>query len=204
MNPDWEKGCHGTRRVESLAIFHFATAERAAELRVIVMPERSLEERKLDYVHGLEARSPGAVNKSISELLARNQNDASNHRHPGVDEGLNNLESHLAMRYVPSPPVSLLHRIKFIEGHIMQLEREYPPWAALHFNQPRRGLPPPPRPTPVIVPSHLTSNPTTEPSASFSSVAESSIPPAPATYPGKAMTEVQRAVEDLKGEGEHC
>jgi hypothetical protein len=41
---------------------------------------------------------------------------------------------------VPSPPASLLHRIKFIEDHIMQLEREYPPWAALHFNQPRRGV----------------------------------------------------------------
>jgi hypothetical protein len=41
---------------------------------------------------------------------------------------------------VPLPPASLLHRIKFIEDHIIQLEREYPPWAALHFNQPRRGV----------------------------------------------------------------
>jgi len=41
---------------------------------------------------------------------------------------------------VPSPPASLLHRIKFIEDHMIQLESEYPPWAALHFNQPRRGV----------------------------------------------------------------
>jgi hypothetical protein len=41
---------------------------------------------------------------------------------------------------VPSPPASLLHRIKFVEDHIIQLEREYPSWAALHFNQPRRGV----------------------------------------------------------------
>jgi hypothetical protein len=78
-------------------------------------------------------------------------------RHPGLDERLKNLETHLAMRYgrfcwflcnvrsdgiveVPSPPASLLHRIKFVEDHIIQLEREYPPWAALHFNQPRRGV----------------------------------------------------------------
>ena len=44
------------------------------------------------------------------------------------------------MQKVPSPPASLLHRIKFVEDHIIQLEREYPPWAALHFNQPRRGV----------------------------------------------------------------
>ena len=80
-------------------------------------------------------------------------------RHPGLDERMKNLETHLAMRYgkficfavmliaqsdayaeVPLPPASLLHRIKFVEDHIIQLEREYPPWAALHFNQPRRGV----------------------------------------------------------------
>ena len=78
-------------------------------------------------------------------------------RHPGLDERLKNLETHLAMRYgtlfnhfaalilmrhlpVPSPPASLLHRIKCVEDHIIQLERDYPPWAALHFNQPRRGV----------------------------------------------------------------
>ena len=36
---------------------------------------------------------------------------------------------------------SLLHRIKLVEDHIIELEHEYPPWApALHFNQPRRGV----------------------------------------------------------------
>lgn len=274
-------------------------------------PDRSLEERKLDYVHvekGAEPRSPSAINKSISELLARNRarNDASNRaeflhpskrlhtsdasrdlpsnegddemvhascarsdakttdrdvmmkfdiakneegplrrtltaeakdekhiikaesadgnglvtasRHPGLDERLKNLETHLTMRYVPSPPASMLHRIKYVEDHIVQLERDYPPWAALHFNQPRRGWPPPPRPTPVIVPSHLTSNPATD----SSSATEGSTPPAPSTYSGKAVTEVrtikgrasrsslhravleklevQRAIEDLKGQ----
>ena len=46
----------------------------------------------------------------------------------------------MAYTKVPLPPASLLHRIKFVEDHIIQLEREYPPWAALHFNQPRRGV----------------------------------------------------------------
>ena len=81
--------------------------------------------------------------------------------------------------------------------------------------------PPPPRPTPVIVPSHLTSNPAPDTS---NAAAESSTPSAPNTYSGKAITEVrttkgrasrsslhravleklevQRAIEDLKGQGE--
>ncbi|TCD68263.1 hypothetical protein EIP91_011229 [Steccherinum ochraceum] len=78
-------------------------------------------------------------------------------RHPALDERLGNVETHLAIRYVPSPPRSLLDRLRFIEDHIMHLEKQYPPWAALHFNQPHRGWPPPPRLTPLIVPSHLTS-----------------------------------------------
>jgi len=148
----------------------------------------------------------------------------TSNRHPGLDERLKNLETHLAMRYVPSPPASLLHRIKFVEDHIMQLERDYPPWAALHFNQPRRGWPPPPRPAPVIVPSHLTSNPVADSSPIPSGPARRSTSPGPTTYSGKAVTEVktkgrasrsslhravleklevQRAIEDFKGEGEH-
>ena len=41
---------------------------------------------------------------------------------------------------VPSPPASLLDRLRFLEDHIVRLERDYPPWAALHFNQPNRGV----------------------------------------------------------------
>ncbi|KAI0075131.1 hypothetical protein K474DRAFT_1452215 [Panus rudis PR-1116 ss-1] len=81
-------------------------------------------------------------------------------RYPALDERLTNIEKHVAVRYVPSPPRSLLDRLKFLEDHLIQLEKEYPPWAALHFNQPHRGWPPPPRPTPIIVPSHLTSSDT--------------------------------------------
>ncbi|GJJ06296.1 hypothetical protein Clacol_000487 [Clathrus columnatus] len=78
-------------------------------------------------------------------------------KHPGLAERFSNFEDHLAVRYVPSPPVSLLDRIRLLEEHIIRLERDYPPWAALHFKQPNRGWPPPPRATPLIVPTHLTS-----------------------------------------------
>ncbi|KAH9484866.1 hypothetical protein JR316_0001768 [Psilocybe cubensis] len=80
---------------------------------------------------------------------------ATSERYPGLDNRLNNVETHLALRYVPTPPRTLMARLKFIEDHIIKLEKEYPPWAALHFNQPNRGWPPPPRATPIIVPTHL-------------------------------------------------
>ncbi|KAJ8518603.1 hypothetical protein ONZ45_g4363 [Pleurotus djamor] len=74
---------------------------------------------------------------------------------PGLDDRLRNIETHLAIRYVPSTPKDFLSRLKFLEDHIIRLEKDYPPWAALHFNQPNRGWPPPPRTNPIIVPTHL-------------------------------------------------
>ena len=50
------------------------------------------------------------------------------------------VEQHLALQYVPTPPNSVAARLKMIEDHITHLERDYPPWAALHFNQPNRGV----------------------------------------------------------------
>ncbi|KAI0339929.1 hypothetical protein BDW22DRAFT_556449 [Trametopsis cervina] len=109
-----------------------------------VKPENTENEKKAKEFTDANS-SQGAVDDVTAE------------RHPGLDDRLRNIETHLAVRYVPSPPRSLLDRLKFIEDHLVHLETEYPPWAALHFNQPRRGWPPPPRPTPIIVPSHLTS-----------------------------------------------
>ena len=61
-------------------------------------------------------------------------------RYPALDERLKNVEAHFAVRYVPSPPRTLISRLKMLEDHIIKLEKEYPPWAALHFNQPNRGV----------------------------------------------------------------
>ncbi len=77
-------------------------------------------------------------------------------RHSGLDERLSNVETHFSVTYgmfrrffyritescstVPSPPSSLLVRLKMLEDHIIRLEKEYPPWAALHFNQPNRDV----------------------------------------------------------------
>ncbi|CAE6499229.1 unnamed protein product [Rhizoctonia solani] len=76
----------------------------------------------------------------------------------GVAERFQAIETHLSVRYVPGPPADYMLRVKHIEDHIIRLEKEYPPWAALHFNQPNRGWPPPPRDSIIVIPPHLTSS----------------------------------------------
>jgi hypothetical protein len=106
----------------------------------------------------------GATSQAVSNSEGKQrrttitEGSLSRERHPGLDERLVNIEKHLAVRYgkpyshslssqhvtnlgiVPSPPQSLLDRLKFLEDHIIRLEKDYPPWAALHFNQPLRGV----------------------------------------------------------------
>ncbi|KAH8828352.1 hypothetical protein DL96DRAFT_1555791 [Flagelloscypha sp. PMI_526] len=72
-----------------------------------------------------------------------------------TDERLSNIEQHLALRYVPSAPATFQARLQYVEDHIVRLEKEYPSWAAVHFNQPRRGWPTPPRATPIVVSPHM-------------------------------------------------
>ncbi|KIJ49695.1 hypothetical protein M422DRAFT_96744, partial [Sphaerobolus stellatus SS14] len=101
--------------------------------------KRTIKSEQVEEQAGLDRKGKG---------LATAFDDTQKHnlqRHPGLTERFANLEDHLAVRYVPGPPVSLLDRIKFVEDHIIRLERDYPPWAALHFKQPNRGWPPPPR-----------------------------------------------------------
>ncbi|KAK0188264.1 hypothetical protein F5146DRAFT_882117, partial [Armillaria mellea] len=95
-------------------------------------------------------------------MKKRDEEKADEAGSPALSERIANVETHLAVHYVPSPPASLPARIQFLEEHIIRLEKEYPPWAALHFNQPRRNAslfswPPPPPSIPIIVPPHLRS-----------------------------------------------
>ncbi|KIJ18541.1 hypothetical protein PAXINDRAFT_109951 [Paxillus involutus ATCC 200175] len=159
----------------------------------------------------------GAVGKEMraeEKLVALTDDSPSNHQ-PAIDERLKNIETHLAVRYVPAPPRTLLARLQFLETHITQLEKEYPPWAALHFNQPNRGWPPPPRQIPIIVPSHLTAkDPPGESSASptaASTFGGATDEPVAAPTKGKNKNksslhravmeklEVQKAMNDLAG-----
>jgi hypothetical protein len=70
---------------------------------------------------------------------------------PGVEERLANLGAHLSVHFSSPLPIPVWRRLKALEDRLIQLEREYPPWAAFHFHQPARtdpvdgplSLPPP-------------------------------------------------------------
>lgn len=61
-------------------------------------------------------------------------------------ERVNNIEQHLNIRLDEdaNPPFSIFERIKIVENTLMEIERQHPTWAAVHFNQPNRNFPPPP------------------------------------------------------------
>ncbi|KAK7053269.1 hypothetical protein VNI00_003895 [Paramarasmius palmivorus] len=106
--------------------------------------------------HNRKSSVPGSVSTEPMQIDGVDRIPTPD-RHPALDERLSNIESHFADgALVPSPPLNLLDRLKFLEDHIIQLEKDFPPWAALHFNQPNREWPPPPQATPIIVPNHLT------------------------------------------------
>ncbi|CEI97064.1 hypothetical protein RMCBS344292_11205 [Rhizopus microsporus] len=56
------------------------------------------------------------------------------------------MEQHLNIRldHNAKPPFSIFERVKILENTLMEIEREHPRWAAVHFNQPNRTFPPPP------------------------------------------------------------
>jgi len=133
--------------------------------------------------------------------------------HPGLEERFTGLEDHLAVRYVPAPPEDVYYRVKALEDHLMRLEKDYPPWSALHFNQPQRAWPPAPRTTPVIIPTHLTAIEKEQPSQSESALSADAVVTVQ-HKPKKAKAsrtesslrravmeklEVQKALNELKG-----
>ncbi|KAJ2797134.1 hypothetical protein H4R20_005297 [Coemansia guatemalensis] len=63
----------------------------------------------------------------------------------GLEERVDNIRVHLSVEFVPES-ASIHRRVAALEDRIMQLEREYPPWSAEHFNQPCRRYTRPPQP----------------------------------------------------------
>lgn len=64
----------------------------------------------------------------------------------GASERIRNIEQHLNVTFDKNadPPFSLYERIKILENTLMEIERQHPKWAAVHFQQPNRTFPPPP------------------------------------------------------------
>lgn len=101
------------------------------------------EQMKYDIAKNNEgplSRTMKASGPKQPEMSAEDEERVTAARYPALDERLQNVETHFAVRYVPSPPRTLISRLKMLEDHIIKLEKEYPPWASLHFNQPNRGV----------------------------------------------------------------
>ncbi|KAF9523493.1 hypothetical protein CPB83DRAFT_898718 [Crepidotus variabilis] len=200
------------------ADMHMATASSTSSSTLPLMDSESQprKRRKLTTSETLDAKvdkTEGHTKMDIDEdgELAEERAMA---RLLGINERVQNLEEHLAIRYVPAPPRTISARIKYLEDHLVKLETEYPPWAALHFNQPRRGWPPPPRSTPVIVPphqrsSHPDSSIPREVSSNGPAGSQAPLQPSSSKGKGKMRTstlhkavmdrlEVQKAMEEMK------
>jgi hypothetical protein len=100
---------------------------------------------KFDIVNnedGPIARSLLAFNDNKSTLSAENTIETS----ANVTERLNNIQEHLNVKLdgTAKPPFTISERIKILENTLIEMERQHPTWAAVHFNQPNRSLPPPP------------------------------------------------------------
>ncbi|TFK44180.1 hypothetical protein BDQ12DRAFT_730271 [Crucibulum laeve] len=144
------------------------------------------------------AIKPSSAKEKEKDAVPMDEDEsATAARYPALEERLANIETHIAVRFVPSPPRTLVARLKLLEEHLIRLEKEYPPWAALHFNQPSRGWPPPPRATPIIVPSHQRST-DPDPSATAAVVTQApeqtvAVPPVSGAK-SKSQSSLQRAV----------
>jgi hypothetical protein len=83
-------------------------------------------------------------------LLPSRSNDTSTNdtAQNGADmtERVKNIENHLYVKFdtTAKPSFSMFERIKILENTLIEMERQYPTWAAVHFNQPNRSFPPPP------------------------------------------------------------
>ncbi|SAM07941.1 hypothetical protein [Absidia glauca] len=85
-----------------------------------------------------------------------------------MEERLGNLESHLNVQFERHSirPFTWMERISILETTLMDIEKKYPTWAAVHFNQPNRTYPPPP---PVTLITRPLPSPSPSPSPSAKS-----------------------------------
>ncbi len=109
--------------------------------------------RDTQMKYDIAKNEDGPLRRTMKKKVEEEKADEA--ESPALSERIANVETHLGVHYgmyptasnltasqclaVPSPPASLPARIQFLEEHIIRLEKEYPPWAALHFNQPRRN-----------------------------------------------------------------
>lgn len=88
----------------------------------------------------------GPLARSLIHNTATAQPVNSSSNSADLSERLNNIQEHLNVRFDDDakPSFSVMERVKILENTLMDLERQYPTWSAVHLNQPNRNFPPPP------------------------------------------------------------
>ncbi|KAJ2961491.1 hypothetical protein NQZ79_g3270 [Umbelopsis isabellina] len=151
--------------------------------------DRSIQ-MKFDIVNNED----GPLQRSLVTSASHVKVGSTIRKESGADERLQNLEDHLNIRYSNNSKddVSLFERIKVIEDTIIQIEKQNPLWAAVHFNQPNRVFPPPPV-VHLITPLETASqNPAEQKSYTSSAIVPTS--PQPLKPTGRANSSLTRAV----------
>ncbi|KAJ2078363.1 hypothetical protein H4R24_004533 [Coemansia sp. RSA 988] len=82
----------------------------------------------------------GSVSDSVGETARPPTKDSLG----GLEERVDSIRDHLSVAFVPES-ASIHRRVAALEDRIMQLEKEFPPWSAEHFNQPCRRYTRPPQ-----------------------------------------------------------
>ncbi|CAM0141882.1 hypothetical protein VKS41_004415 [Umbelopsis sp. WA50703] len=151
--------------------------------------DRSIQ-MKFDVVNNED----GPLQRSLVTSASHIKVGSTKRKESGADERLQNLEEHLNIRYGNNSKdnVSLFERIKVIEDTIIEIEKQNPLWAAVHFNQPNRAFPPPPV-VHLITPLETTSQSPSE-QKSYTSSAISPTPAQPLKPTGRANSSLTRAV----------
>ncbi|KAJ2357679.1 hypothetical protein GGF43_001313 [Coemansia sp. RSA 2618] len=128
-----------------------------------------------------------ALGRSTDQNSKQHDECDSNSAEPqplsGLEERVENVRDHLNVQFVPET-ADVYHRVSALEDRIMMLEREFPPWSAEHFNQPRRRYTQPP---PVTVYRILPPAPT--PAAMMSAPASTQMPARKATQPHRTQSQ---------------
>ncbi|KAI7905929.1 uncharacterized protein BX663DRAFT_540599 [Cokeromyces recurvatus] len=74
----------------------------------------------------------------ITSSNTANTKDSHVNTSADITERLNNIEEHLNVKIdeIAKPSFSVFERIKILENTLIEIEKQYPLWAAVHFNQP--------------------------------------------------------------------
>ncbi|KAG2174366.1 hypothetical protein INT43_004389 [Umbelopsis isabellina] len=151
-------------------------------------------DRNIQMKFDIVNNEDGPLQRSLVTSASHVKVGSTIRKESGADERLQNLEDHLNIRYGNNSKndVSLFERIKVIEDTIVQIEKQNPLWAAVHFNQPNRVFPPPPV-VHLITPLETTSqNPAEQKSYTSSAIVPTS--PQPLKPTGRANSSLTRAV----------